>query len=281
MVSAEEQDRHKRLLLNDPDVINSRLVNLEKSMQDIVRLTQQQQTTIAQLQTELAQEKEKVSQALLNERLRKTPLKDDSSEAKKSKIEKSDQNKKQTSENYCIQKLYSNTGPRKFTKRQRMLYSQIGFAAGQEYLHSHYYGGPANMLCLPNNPEISNRTAPGNSLLVGTEYDNGNFFANGAHNEDVPCALCRSSNTSASIMIPGRKSCDSGWKIEYNGILASGAFTHKPSSYICLDSHPEFLQGGQGDQNGHVLYGTSTKCGSLACPPYVDNMAINCVVCSK
>ncbi|XP_071134417.1 uncharacterized protein [Mytilus edulis] len=246
MVCTEEQDHYKRLLLNDPDVINSRLVNLEKSMQDIVRLTQQQQTTIAQLQTELAQEKEKVSQALLNDR----------------------------------GSTYIRWGRKQCSGvNTEILYT--GFAVGQEYHHNQYYGGPANMLCLPNNPELSNRTAPGSSLLVGTEYDNGNFFANGAHNEDVPCALCRSLNTSASIMIPGRKSCDSGWKIEYNGILASGAYSHKPSSYICLDSHPEFLQGGQGDQNGHVLYGTSTKCGSLACPPYVDNMAINCVVCSK
>lgn len=137
------------------------------------------------------------------------------------------------------------------------------------------------MLCLPNNPELNNRTAPGNSLLFGTEYEDGNFFVTGAHNEDVPCALCRSANTSSSVMIPGRKSCDVGWKIEYHGILASGTYAQKSSSYICLDSHPEFLQGGQDDKNGHLLYATRIQCGSLACPPYVDNMAINCVVCSK
>ncbi|XP_063404415.1 uncharacterized protein LOC134687887 [Mytilus trossulus] len=156
-----------------------------------------------------------------------------------------------------------------------------GFAAGQEYQHTHNYGDPANMLCLPINPELSNRTTPGSSLLVGTEYEDGNFFANGAQDEDVPCALCRSANTSSSIMIPGRQSCDHGWKMEFHGILASGSYTQKPSTYICLDSHPEFLQAGQDNKDGRLLYATRTKCGYLACPPYVDNMAINCVVCSK
>lgn len=56
MGSAADHDNYKRLLLNDPDVINSRLANLEKSMQDMVRLTQQVRTmesTIGQLQTAL------------------------------------------------------------------------------------------------------------------------------------------------------------------------------------------------------------------------------------
>lgn len=76
IANTENHDHHKRLLLNDPDVLNSRIANLEKSMQDLVRLTQQQhiqntnmQSTITQLQTELAQEKEKVSKALLNGRI--------------------------------------------------------------------------------------------------------------------------------------------------------------------------------------------------------------------
>lgn len=88
---------NKRLLLNDPDVTASRLSSVEKSIEDMVGLTQQlqtqnsnMQTTIAhleatllketstrkdlqknlsQLQTELAQEKVKVSQALFHGRL--------------------------------------------------------------------------------------------------------------------------------------------------------------------------------------------------------------------
>ncbi|XP_063418633.1 uncharacterized protein LOC134701415 [Mytilus trossulus] len=51
------------------------------------------------------------------DRKRKTPSTEDSSKAKKAKIEKSDQNKDKSSENFRIPKLSANTGPRKFTKK--------------------------------------------------------------------------------------------------------------------------------------------------------------------
>ncbi|VDH90191.1 Hypothetical predicted protein [Mytilus galloprovincialis] len=143
---------------------------------------------------------------------------------------------------------------------------QRGFTAGQLYKGpslSSRYGGPSNTLCLPNNPETSNRTATG------------------AVNEDAPCAVCRSHYTYASIMIPGRKSCYSGWKLEYQGYLMSNSYGYKASSYICVDNNPEFLQGGKSNQNGNLLYATGTKCGSLPCPPYDDHFAVYCVVCSK
>ncbi|XP_063404416.1 uncharacterized protein LOC134687889 [Mytilus trossulus] len=251
LVNTADEFQHKRLLLNDPDVINSRLVNLEKSMQDMVRLTQQQQimqSTIAQLQTQNTNTQSAMAQ-----------------------LETKNTNMQST-----ITQLQT-----ELTQEKEKVSLLSGFASGQDYHRSNYYGGPANMLCLPNNPELNNRTGTSDSFLSGTEYENGNFFVDGAANEDVPCALCRSVNSSTSIMIPGRQSCDSGWKLEYHGILASGHYGHKPSSYICIDSHPEFLQAGQDDKNGHLLYATQTNCGSLACPPYVNNKAINCVVCSR
>jgi hypothetical protein len=67
----------------------------------------------------------------------------------------------------------------------------------------------SNMICLSSNPELSNITAPGGSFIYGTEYED-NMFASGALDEDVPCAVCRTSNTYTSIMIPGRKSCYTG-----------------------------------------------------------------------
>ena len=87
-----------------------------------------------------------------------------------------------------------------------------GFAAGQNYYSPDYstnFGGAANMICLSSNPELSNITAPGGSFIYGTEYED-NMFASGALDEDVPCAVCRTSNTYTSIMIPGRKSCYTG-----------------------------------------------------------------------
>jgi hypothetical protein len=51
------------------------------------------------------------------------------------------------------------------------------------------------MLCLPSNPELSNKTISASSLIYGIEYAE-STFGSGAVNEDVPCAVCRSTNTS-------------------------------------------------------------------------------------
>lgn len=66
IISLVKTEESKRLLLNDPDVIGSRLSNIEKSMQEMTRATTQlqaefgqekaqMQTTISQLQMALSQ----------------------------------------------------------------------------------------------------------------------------------------------------------------------------------------------------------------------------------
>lgn len=159
----------------------------------------------------------------------------------------------------------------------------IGFATGQRYDTTKYtdrFGGPANFLCLPNNPELSNRTIPGNSFIYGTEYEE-NFLHSDSDSEDVPCAFCRSNGSASTAMFPGRKTCYDGWKMEYLGYIMSGYFGYRASSYICVDIDGEYVQGGKPDIDGQALYATGTKCGTLPCPPYNDNMAVYCVVCSK
>ena len=136
------------------------------------------------------------------------------------------------------------------------------------------------MLCLPSNPELSNKTISASSHIYGTEYDN-NQFGPGAYNEDVPCAVCRSTNTSSSLMIPGRKSCFAGWKKEYDGMIASGAYSQAASSFICVDAQPTYTSGGSRNNDDNLIYVTAMKCGSLPCPPYKDNLEVFCVVCSK
>ncbi|CAG2234163.1 unnamed protein product [Mytilus edulis] len=154
-----------------------------------------------------------------------------------------------------------------------------GYAAGEKhYRSSSYRGGASNMLCLPNNPELSDKSGSGSSFIFGTEFE-GNQFASDSNSKDVPCVLCRSSNTASSVMIPGRKTCYAGWKEEYNGILASSAYSHAPSPYICVDANPTYVKGGQQNKDEHLLYATSMKCGSLPCPPYKDNVQVYCVVC--
>ncbi|CAG2187044.1 unnamed protein product [Mytilus edulis] len=84
------------------------------------------------------------------------------------------------------------------------------------------------------------------------------------------------------LMIPGKNKCYKGWMIEYHGYLGSGDYRHEAaSSYICVDSHPEYLNAGAGDTNGKLLYSVLAKCGALQCPPYINNHPLTCVVCSK
>ncbi|CAG2222709.1 unnamed protein product [Mytilus edulis] len=248
--SRTDNDYTKRLLLSDPDVINSRLVEMERMYQLLKREMIDMNTTLS---TALSEGKGKT------ENLQRTLQKVSDSGS-----------------------TYVRWGRKQCSGTDtETIYT--GFTAGQLQegpTLSSRYGGPSNILCLPNNPETSNITTVGRSLIYGTEYEE-TFFGAGAADEDAPCAVCRSHYTYASIMIPGRKSCYSGWKLEYHGYLASNHYGYKASSYICVDNKPEFLQGGKSNQNGNLLYATATKCGSLPCPPYDDNFAVYCVVCSK
>lgn len=164
------------------------------------------------------------------------------------------------------------------------LFSITGYVAGQQYYHPHSsssFGGPANTLCLPNNPELDlSHTVSTHNLLYGTEYQENEFGTN-SYNEDMPCAVCRRNSLSTTVMIPGRKSCYPGWRMEYNGLLAGGDHTQTASSYLCVDKIPEYIPSGQKDENGHLFYIIAFKCGPLPCPPYKDNTIVNCVVCSK
>ena len=108
------------------------------------------------------------------------------------------------------------------------------------------------------------------SRLYGTEYEESTPRSD-ARNKDVPCALCTSTNTHSSVMIPGRKSCYPGCKAEYNGFLASDHFGNSASSYICIDKDPEYVSGGQKDERGRRLYMTVIRCSALSCPPYNNN----------
>ncbi|CAC5410566.1 unnamed protein product [Mytilus coruscus] len=133
----------------------------------------------------------------------------------------------------------------------------------------YYRGGPSYMLCLPDHPELSNNSAGGKSFICGSEYDDSQF-GSGAQNQYVLFSVCLS-NASRFILIPGRKSCFSGWRIEYNGIRASNAYHHAASSYVCIDIQLEFIPG-RSDNNDNTIFTTGYKCGSLPCPPYTDDV---------
>ena len=82
--------------------------------------------------------------------------------------------------------------------------------------------------------------------------------------------------------ILARKTCFSGWKLEYHGYLMAGHPTHTAGTkYTCVDHHPDNLHGGKADKNGKLFYQVEARCGSLKWPPYVEGRELVCVVCSK
>ena len=153
-------------------------------------------------------------------------------------------------------------------------------AAGGFYNH---YGAAAEYVCLPLIPDVQTdapklSTVP--TYIYGAEYEDSYF--NETPNDDVPCAVCMPSQARAVIMIPGKSKCYPGWKLEYNGKLASGHWTHKAATqYVCVDSNPQTFDGASPDMNGKLFYAVEAACGSLRCPPYKQNSKLSCVVCSK
>ena len=150
-----------------------------------------------------------------------------------------------------------------------------GYTGGSLY---YAHGAATNHLCMPKDPEfLADQSSKAH--VYGTEYEqnlNGNNY-----NNDAPCSVCKAQRTSI-LMLPGRQHCYPDWVMEYTGILVAGASGYAGATeYICLDSAPESLDHGAGDDNGNLLLSVSSQCGSLPCPPYKDNGILSCVVCSK
>lgn len=149
-----------------------------------------------------------------------------------------------------------------------------GVAGGSYYGHS---GGGVNHLCLTSSPQFDNTPLSSYyGLLYGSEYDH----MPGYHNEDVPCCVCRAPQ-STTIMVPATRTCPSGMTAQYYGHLASHYYGNAAGiDFVCLDQHPEDRPSGQDDHPSNLFTYTFTKCGSLPCPPYAENKAVTCVVCS-
>ncbi|XP_069112473.1 uncharacterized protein [Argopecten irradians] len=158
-----------------------------------------------------------------------------------------------------------------------------GYAGGSNSAHT---GGAAEMVCLPSDPtwgphkEIEHYNP---AYMYGAEYEDALLFGMPNQDEDVPCAVCRSTMHSTSLMIPAREQCYSGWTEGYHGVLSSGSVgSPSPTQYVCVDEHPQALTGGGiTNSEGRLLYQVRTVCGSLQCPPYEDDKVLSCVVCLK
>ncbi|XP_045204618.2 short-chain collagen C4-like [Mercenaria mercenaria] len=158
-----------------------------------------------------------------------------------------------------------------------------GYTAGKHYNKK---GSGGDTICLPSNPSWSNYTGKSSlkGLIFGTEIDLNDpsgIFPYSVHQQDMPCVVCRSQRSSI-LMVPAQNNCFSGWHVEYTGYLMAGMDDRLGSyNHICMDSQPEFIPNGSGNNNQHILYVVQAQCGSLPCPPYVQGRELACVVCSK
>ncbi|XP_069112544.1 short-chain collagen C4-like [Argopecten irradians] len=259
--------RDKRILLSDPDYVQQELHQIQVKLQEYDALKTEVtslQSEVSSLQSDVSflQSKVIAQDSTINELLAKTSLLESSAEKRGV--------------------VYVRWG-RKDCKGNGTELVYSGFAGGSYYGHT---GAAAEYVCLPPEPmwgpRKHNPSYP-TALMYGSEYEDPVLFGMPNHNEEVPCAVCRSSSFSTSIMIPARTTCYPGWEEAYTGNLASGSNDHAASSeYVCVDEHPQALMGGgTTDDNGKLFYQVRTRCGSLKCPPYENDRVISCVVCLK
>ena len=174
--------------------------------------------------------------------------------------------------------VYTRWGRKSCPTGAELLYE--GITGGSHYTHT---GGGANYVCLPKVPQYLSTTVPTlYSLMHGTEYEVYNDIFSGKHNHNVPCAVCYTSTKSVKLMIPARTSCPSSWTIEYKGYLMTNHYSYKNNAvYECVDENPESIDGSGAGNDGALFHFTRSTCNGLPCPPYVNNRAITCVVCTK
>lgn len=158
-----------------------------------------------------------------------------------------------------------------------------GFAASGQYES----GGISSALCLTDDPKFGGYFDDGNqngAILHGTEYRTKSYGIESLkefHNLNVPCVACLK-QASLTIMIPGTNQCPVDWYHEYEGYLMGPNYKHSRGEAVCVDINPKATVSSSGQENGNLWYPTEAHCnGALACPPYVHDRELSCVVCSK
>ena len=153
---------------------------------------------------------------------------------------------------------------------------------------SHYstLGGASNYLCMPNDPEYGIYTSGVQSWsnVDGVEMQSRDGPLRAFHLHNVPCAVCYTQRET-TVMIPAKLTCPSGWTREYSGYLmcavTKSGYSDKRTMFECVDSSPDVVPGQVHFNPGAVFYHNEASCNGLACPPYVAEKELTCVVCSK
>ena len=159
-------------------------------------------------------------------------------------------------------------------------------------------GGGANYQCLPTDPEYDPRADDvKHSAFTSVWYHGtvGNTFSQPLSWKSVPCSVCEVIRGVTKIMIPAKTSCPSNdWTFEYKGFIMTAADRLTPDdllediyfkgTYECVDESAEGLPWkGQDIYEAAPIYTVRADCDTFYkhCPPYNNQKAISCVVCSK
>ncbi|XP_067929603.1 short-chain collagen C4-like [Watersipora subatra] len=178
--------------------------------------------------------------------------------------------------------VYTRWGRTSCGNDSTLLYA--GYAGGSGSDHP---GGGANYQCMPLDPEFNKFTGSGSwlgSWMAGAEYQSYKYgiFATSTHDQNVPCARCYTGSRSATIMVPGKRTCSEGWTKEYEGYLMTSDYRQGPKTFECVDESPEYIDGEGSNHDGALFYFVRTQCSRGGqCPPYVDKQELTCVICSK
>ena len=99
------------------------------------------------------------------------------------------------------------------------------------------------------------------------------------HDHNVPCAVCYTSTKEVQLMIPAKTVWPTLWTTEYVSYLMTDYYDHKKNAvYECVDKDAESIYGSSVSSNGALFYFILGTYICLACPPYVNNRVITCVV---
>jgi hypothetical protein len=156
-----------------------------------------------------------------------------------------------------------------------------GYAAGGHYGH---VGSGANTVCLNSVPTWGqyNDGDQNGALLYGVEYENQGAVGAlaGLHDYDLRCSVCYRQDTTISFWNWGSQTCPSGWTPEYTGYIVANHYTQYKSEFVCMDGASE-ATGSNANSNGSLWYTTEYECGSLPCPPFVQNREATCSLCRR
>ena len=179
--------------------------------------------------------------------------------------------------------VYTRWGRTVCPKGATLVYA--GRAAGTKFTVK---GGTSDTLCMPETPQYlsTDTTAYHVALLRGVEFKTHGTSSTPLNNvirADMPCAICHTDTKLSVLTVPAQYTCPNGWSIEYNGYLMTEfeKRNRQRKNTLCVDQDAEAVPESEANTDPAVVYLKSANCDGLPCPPYNNNMALPCVVCSK